>query len=215
MTSNIRNGLLLIAAYVAIVWFLLPAWASREWGISSMIRLDPRISKDYNCIYVEGYSYKDFKVHWLISSTPVDYIRVRYTPNGEIQDYGIMFIDPRSFAYEAHTNFARTPIHLSAQLDSAKPVLDWINSQPHSTQASSHTNDAEEIYQVIRELAPNDLEHFKLPPDYKFNNFTVKYQFPVKRGGPDWLSCTVLVVIILQVVLNAKKSRVPNRLIKK
>ena len=186
MTSNIRNGLLLIAAYVAIVWFLLPAWASWEWGISSMVRLDPRISKDYNCIYVEGYSYKAFKVNWLFRSTSLDYIRIRYTPNSETQDYGIMFVDPRSFACEAHTNFARAPIDLSARLDSAKSVLDWINSQPHSTRSSSHTNDAEEIYQVIRELAPKDLEHFKLSADYKLNNFAIKYQFPVKRGGPDW-----------------------------
>jgi hypothetical protein len=215
MISNIRNGLLLIAAYTAIVWFLLPAWASWEWGLSSMIRLDPQVSKDYNCIYVEGYSYKAFKVHWLSHSTPADYIRIRYTPNGETQDYGIMFVDPRSFAYEAHTNFTRTPIHLSARLDSEKPVLDWIDSQPHSTQSPSHTNDAQEIYQVVRELTPKDLEHFTLPAGYKLNNFMIKYQFPVKRGGPDWLSCTVLLVIVLQVVLNAQKRRTPNRLIKK
>ena len=205
MTSNIRNGLLLIAAYLAIVWFLIPAWASWKWGLSSIIRFDPRISKDYNCIYLEGYSYKTFKIHWLSRSTPMDYVRLRYAPNGENQDYGIMFVDPRSFAYETHNSFVSVPTHLTERLDSPQPILDWMRSQPHSTQSPSHTNDAQEIFQVIRILAPKDLEHFKMATDYKLNNFVIKYQFPVKHGGPDLLSGLVLLVIIVQVLLNARK----------
>jgi hypothetical protein len=179
-----------------------------------MIRLDPQISKDYNCIFVEGHSAKGFTVPWLSRSTPAQYLRLRYTPNDEHQAYGIMFIDPQALAYEAHDCCAVAPAHLASQLSSPQPILDWMRSQPHSALASSHTNDANEIYKTICALKSSDLEHFTLPANFPLKNFVIGHQSLARRDGPDLLTFSLLVMLLAPMIakiIGARKSNLTPR----
>ena len=200
MKTNVKIAVLISAIYIVTVGVLLPAGASWFLGRSSMVRFDPRISKDYNCIFVEGHISKRFAVSWLSRNTPLDCLRLRYTPNADSQQYGIMFIDPRTFAYEAHDCCVTSPVRLSSRLDSPEQILDWMRSQPQATQSPSHTNDAQEIFRAIRLLAPCDLEHFTLPPGFPLKNFTIGYQSIARRDGLGWVSVLVLLTIWIPVV---------------
>ena len=184
---TLKGAILWTLVFITIIWFLLPAADNRYFGQSSLVRFDPQISTDYNCIYLEGYSARRFTVPWLTRSTPVSYLRFRYTPNDDDTPYGILFVDPRTFAYEAHAGWAAAPTRLTGRLDSPQPILDWIRSQPHSALAPSHTNDAREIYAALRQLAPRDLEHFSLATNAPLHNFTIGFQKLGKRDRPDFL----------------------------
>ena len=73
MKKSVRNTLLLTAAYAVVVWVLLPAGAYWLLGRFSLVRLDPQVSRDYNCIFIEGHARNAFAVPWLSRSTPLQY----------------------------------------------------------------------------------------------------------------------------------------------
>ena len=205
---KIRSALLWISVWVALFWFLIPAAESWYFGRDSMIRFDPKISRDYNCIFVEGHSAKSFTVPWLSRSTPVQYIRLRYAPNDDKQEYGIMFVEPRTLAYEAHDCCAVAPVNPGGRLSSPQPILDWIRSQPHAALADSNTNDAAEIFNAINTLASCDLEHFTLQTNVPLQNFVISHQWLAKRG-PDLSTGISLFLFCLSLgigVVQARKS---------
>ncbi len=199
------------AGFIAIVWLLIPALASWHWGLSAKIRLDPQISEDYDSIFVEGETAKKFMVPWLSFHTPIEYLRLRYTPTNDDQPYGIMFIDPKSMAYEAASGYLATPSHLKGRLDSPQAILDWIRSQPGSAHTTSHTNDAQEIYNVIQTVASKDLEHFKLPTNFPLRNLDIGHQSQPKKNRPNLLSVLVLVVLWLPLIPSLNRSRPSKR----
>lgn len=164
-----------------------------------MVRFDPKLSKDYNCIFVEGHSAKGIAVRWLCRSTPIEFLRLRYTPNDEHQAYGIMFIDPRTMAFEAHDCCVAMPTHLGSRLTSPK-LLAWLRSQPHSAEAASHTNDASEIFSTISALKPCDMEHFSLATNFPLHNFVIGHQSLADRGGPNLLTLSLLVMMLAPMI---------------
>lgn len=200
MRGPVKIALCITIIYGVIAWIILPGAASRMCGNFSIVRLDPRFSKDYNCIFVEGHTADRFLIPWLCHSIPLDYLRIRYTPNDSQQDYGIMFIDPRTLAFESHNYCAKGPIHLAGRLGTSQPILDWMRSQPHSLIAPSHTNDAVEVFGVVQKLRLQDLEHFSLPAGYPTTNFVVGFQSIAKNEGPSISTCLPLVLIWLPVI---------------
>jgi hypothetical protein len=198
--QRLKTALILSAIWIALVWYLFPALESRYFGHSSWIRFDPKKSNDYNCIYVEGHSARTFSPIWLTHKIPLKFLRIRYTPNNNQDDYGIMFVDPQAFTFEAHDRFASEPSHLAARLDSPSPILNWIRSQPHSLGLPSHTNDAEEIYEAIRLLASRDLMHFSLPTDFKTNSLSIGYSSLAKDDGPTISNNLPLVLFWLPLI---------------
>lgn len=108
-----------------------------------------------------------------------------------------MFIDPHTLAYQAFNGFASVPGRLQNRLDSPQPILDWMQSQRHSTTTPSHTNDAREIYEAVCTLASCDLEHFMLPTNRPLQNFVIGHQNLAARNGPDLAGLWVLLIMWL------------------
>lgn len=186
MKEKVRMAIVLTAAYALVVWVLEPAGFCWFMGRSSLIRLDPQVSKDYDCIYVEGYSRHSFTVPWLCRHTPLEYLRVSYRPLAESQSCGIMFVDPKTMAFASSPSCTSWPCKLQDRLDSPGLVLEWMRSQPASAQAPSHTNDAHEVYQAIEALAQTDVEHFVLPTGFVLHNYIVGDQAMATHEGPTW-----------------------------
>ena len=186
MKAEFRKAVTFTALWLVAMWLLLPMLANLVFGEYSLLRFDPQVSKDYNCVFVEGYARKGLAVPWLRRSTPIKYFRLRYTPHDGKQPYGIMFVDPQSFAFEAHAEFAKKPTRLAGKLDSPSAIRDWMRSQPHSTNAASHDVDAREILAAMTTLANRDLEHFTLPGDFAMSNFRIGHARLPKRHPPLW-----------------------------
>lgn len=197
--------LIILLSLIVVLWILFPAISSLSYGLDSMIRLDPHKSKDYDSIFVEGRTRPRLMIPWLSRSTPVDYMRLRYTPNAAHQEYGIMFVDPHTLAYAAYDHCEASPAHLANRLVSAQPILDWINSQPHSIHSSSHVEDADEIYSVINTVRTNDLEHFRLPSNLKLQNYSTGFQSPPKKSGPTILSGAIVFMVGLSLFMRSKR----------
>jgi len=215
MKKTIQHLLIFSGLWIVTLWFLLPAGASWYWGRYSLVRFDPQVSRDYNCIFVEGRAARRFGVTWFLPSTPVDYLRIRYTPRVENQAYGILFIDPRTRAYEAHAGGASQPTRLAGKFDSPQVILDWLRSQPNATQAPSHTNDARELFEAIGALGPRDLEHFNLATNYPLKNFVIGHQSLAKRDTPRWSEILALAVIWAGEIERARrKLKADDRLLK-
>jgi hypothetical protein len=193
MNAIPRHLWIISAIWIVSLWFVLPA--SFEWygGRSSMVRFDPKISTDYNCIFVEAHSAKKFTVLWLARDRPGQYLRLRYTPRDD-EPYGIMFIDPQTMAFETHAGWASKPSHLAGKLDSPEVILNWMQSQPRSESQASHTNDARELFEAIRILAPQNLEKFALSTNCVLKNFTIGHQFPAKSDLPSWTGVVPLLL---------------------
>lgn len=194
--------------WLAIVWLVLPSLGNRWIGQSSMLRFDPIVSTDYNCIFVEGHTRPSFAVPWLSRSTPADYLRIRYTPHAGHQPYGIMFIDPKTLAYEPHSGFSEKPTHLAGRLDSSSLIRDWMRSQAQSAQAASHDGDAQEIYAAITELARADLEHFTLPASIALTHYRIGHTSLTDHHRPSW-PITLLILIPIWAGVFGRKTQ-PN-----
>jgi len=205
MKKTIQHLLIFTGLWIVTLWFLLPAGASWYWGRNSLVRFDPQVSRDYNCIFVEGHAARRFRVTWFSPSTPVDYLRIRYTPLAENQAYGTLFIDPRTLAYEAQAGWASQPVRLAGKFDSPQVILDWLRSQPNATQAPSHTNDARELFEAIGTLGTRDLEHFNLSTNYAMKNFVIGHQSLAKRDTPRWSEILALAAIWVGLVERARK----------
>ncbi len=158
---------------------------------------------------VEGRTFPSFAVPWLSRSTPIDSLRIRYTPHADHQPYGIMFIDPKTLAYEAHSGFAERPTHLSGRLDSSVLVRDWMRSQAQSAQAASHDGDAQEIYSAIVALSQADLEHFTLPASITLLHFQIGHSSLADHHLPSW-PITVMVLTPLWFGVFGRKTQ-PNQ----
>jgi hypothetical protein len=206
MKKSVRNVILFTAAYAVVACVLLPAGACWLWGRSSLIRLDPQVSRDYNCIFVEGHTRNVFAVPWLSRSTPLDYLRIRYTPHAEHQEYGIMFVDPKTMAFASFPFCAKWPSILHNRLDSPTPVLDWMRSQPASTQSVSHTNDASEVYAAIQALSQTDLEHFALPTGFALHGFVLGHHSIANDRNLRWWDGLPLVPIWIGVLACKSKT---------
>lgn len=194
MNTRIKKALVLTVAWLGIVWIIMPSLANRYLGQCSLLRFDPKVSSDYNCIFVEGHSRASFAVPWSFRSTPIHYLRLRYTPNAERQPYGILFVDPKTLAFEAHAGFARKPTRLSGRLDSPIVIRDWMRSQPQSAQSDSHDLDAQEIYDAIVILAQKDLEHFTRPEEVSLSHFQIGHQSIPSKAPPVWPATLVPVI---------------------
>ncbi len=192
---------------LALMWLvILPSLGNRWFGRSSMLRFDPKVSTDYNCIFVEGHSRPSFAVPWLSRSTPVDYLRIRYTPHADHQPYGIMFINPKTLAYDAHSGFAEWPTQLSGRLDSPVLVRDWMRSQTQSAQTPSHDGDAEEIYSAIVALSQAaDLEHFTLPATIPLSHFQIGHSSLADHHLPAWPIALMVLIPLWFGVFGRKK----------
>jgi hypothetical protein len=194
MKAKIKRAGLITAAWLSVMLLLIPSLANRWNGQYSLVRLDPSLSTDYNCMFVEGHTHPSFAIPWLSRSTWPDYLRLRYTPLGDNQPYGIMFVDTKTFAYEAHSGFAKRPTHTSGRLDSPRRIRDWMRSQPHSAQAESHDGNAMEIYSAILALSQTDLEHFDLPAKTTLSHFQVGYTSPASRNRREWLTAFLALI---------------------
>ncbi len=193
------------------MWLVIPSLVNRRFGQSSLLRFDPKVSTDYKCIFVEGHSRPSFAIPWTIRSTPTDYFRIRYTPLAKDQPYGIMFVDPRTLAYEGHAGFAERPTHLSGRLDSPAIVRDWMRSQFQSAQAASHDGDAQEIYAAIVALAQRDLEHFTLADGVTLSHFQIGYASLTDHRRPSWpITLMPLIPIWFGVYGRGGRKQLPN-----
>jgi hypothetical protein len=170
------------------MWLVIPSLDYRWSGRSSRLRFDPKVSVDYNCIFVEGHSLPSFAVPWLSRSTPIDYLRIRYAPQDDGQPYGVMFVDPKTLAYSVHSGCVERPAQLSGRLDSPSLVRDWMRSQAKSAKAASHDGDAQEIYSAIVALSQLDLEHFTVPQRAELANFQIVHASRVSHLPPFWPS---------------------------
>ncbi len=198
ITAKLRKAFLLTVLWLGAVGIIIPSLANIWMGRSSLVRFDPTVSTDYNCIFVEGHSQRSFAVPWMVRSTPIKHLRIRYTPIAGDQPYGIMFVEPNTLAFEAHSGFAKQPTQLSGRLDSPAIVGEWMRSQPRSVQASSHERDAQEIFDAIIHLSKRDLEHFTVPFDLSLSNFRLGHTSPANRDLPSWpLILLVLIPIWL------------------
>lgn len=189
MKPSIKRRAAITVGWLAFMCIVVPSLVNGWMGDYSLLRFDPRVSSDYNCIFVEGKSRPSFAVPWLSRSTPIDYLRIRYTPNSERQPYGIMFVDPGTLAYEAHSGFAQRPTRMAGRLDSPVLVRDWMRSQAWSAQAPSHDGDALEIHSAILALSrASDLEHFELPANLRLSHFQIgaAHTSLPSRGLPRW-----------------------------
>jgi hypothetical protein len=195
MKQTMRNLLLLTLLWILTLWILLPAWESWHWGRDAMVRLDPKISNDYNCVFIEAHSAKRFGLTWLQREIPDAYMRLRYTPLSEKQCYGIVFVDPRTLACEAHIGCASAPANLAGRLSSPQTILDWMRSQPGSLVLASHTNDAREIFDAVNILAPRNLAEFALPANYPMKNFAVGYTSHLRNDAPRWTEASTLALL--------------------
>ncbi len=209
MNSGLTRAVLITMGWLAGVWFVLPSLGNRWDGQYSLLRFDPKVSTDYNCIFVEGHTRPSFAVPWLSRRTPVDYLRIRYTPHADQQPYGIMFIDPTTLAYEAHSGFADRPTQLSGRLDSPVLVRDWMRSQAQSSQAASHDGDAQELYSAIMALSQADLEHFTLPATITLSHFQIGHTSLTDHHCPSW-PITFMVLIPIWFRVFGRKER-PNQ----
>ncbi len=208
MKAKLKRAVLITMGWLAIMWLVIPSLGNRWTGQSSLLRFDPKVSTDYNCIFVEGQSLPSFAVPWMSLRTPVDYLRIRYTPHADHQPYGIMFINPKTLAYEAHSGFAKRPTQLSGRLDSSVLVRDWMRSQAQSAEAASHDGDAQEIYSAIVALSQADLERFTLPTSITLSHFQIGHASLADHHLPSWL-ITVLVLIPLWFGVFGRKGQ-PN-----
>ncbi len=206
MRSKFAKALLFSMGWIAIAWIGIPAVANRWLGESSLLRFDPAVSTDYNCIFVEGHSAPSFSVPWLAKGTPSEYLRLRYTPHADKQPYGIMFIDPKTLTYEAHAGFASGPTRLSGKLDSPSIIRDWMRSQPHSAEAISHERDAQEILDAILVLSHRDLEEFTRPFGDQPSQFRIGHRSTPDRNHPSW-SSTFLVLICIWLGVFGRKTK--------
>ena len=208
MNVKITIALLLTVGLFAFEWFIFPSLSNLKYGQDSMVRFDPKVSTDYDCINVEGYSKPRFTPRWLSRHTPVEYMRIRYTPHSDTQEYGIMFVDPRSMAYEAHAGFvASPPTRLAGRLDSPDIIRNWMQSQPQSSQASSHIADAQEIYDAVTVLAKSDLEDFTLPASSALSQFKIGFVSLPDKDHPHWASTLMLLFLIWIGVFSREKKR--------
>ena len=189
MSARLKRIIVYTVIWLSFFWLALPSIFNRLFEPSSLIRLDPQFATDFNCIFIEGYGHPSFAVPWLVRSTPIQYLRIRYTPLGDHQPYGIMFVDPKTLAYEADAGFASTPTRLSGKLDSPSIIRDWMQSQPNSTKADNHKRDAQEIYDAILMLAQaKDLEHFTLPASMAHVSFQIGHTSLIKHQFRLWFS---------------------------
>jgi len=208
--TKLRRALVLTLLWLAVFWVIVPSLANRYLGQSSLLRFDPTVSSDYNCIFIEGHSRDSFAVPWTMHSTAVEYLRIRYTPLAKRQHYGIMFVDSKTLAFEAHIGFAKSPSRLSRRLDSPNIVRDWMRSQPWSAQAASHDRDAREIYDAIVALAPADLEHFVLPAGTALSHFTIGHTAGPNRDTPSWNLLLILIPLWLGVFVRRREKKQSN-----
>lgn len=197
MNSKLTRAVLITVCFLSLLWIVMPAFGNRWTGQSSLLRFDPKVSTDYNCIFVEGRTFPSFSVPWLKRSTPIDYLRIRYTSHADHQPYGILFVDPKTLAYEAHSGFADRPTHLSGRLDSPRLVRDWMRSQAQSAQAPSHDGDALEIYSALVALSATDLEHFTLPASVTLSHFEVGHSMLVDHRTPSWIQVVAALMALI------------------
>jgi len=208
MNAKIKTAILITMGWFAITWLVIPSLSNRWLGQSSLLRFDPKVSTDYNCIFVEGRTHPSFAVPWLSRTTLVDYFRLRYTPHAGHQPYGIMFIDPKTFAYESRSGCADRPTQLSGKLDSSGPIKDWMRSQDQSSQSASHDGDADEIYSAIVALSQTDLEHFTLPASITLSHFQIGHASLTDHHNPSWPTDLAILMMIWLPVFDRKQ--LPN-----
>jgi hypothetical protein len=194
MRSEFKSAAFWTTILFVVAWLIIPSLENKFFGKSVLLRFDPKFSKDYDCIFVEAYSQRSFAVPWLKRSTPIKYLRLRYTPLGEQQPYGIAFVDPKTLAFEAHPGFAQNPGQLSGKLNTSA-IFDWMQSQPQSIKTDSHVTDAQNIYDAVIALAPNDLEHFTLLDKTSFSNFQIGHTSKLHHDLPVWPSLLALIGI--------------------
>ena len=197
-----------VAILLTILWFglmllLRPAYFNHRRGQVSLLRFDPIISTNYNCVFVEARTRAKFAAPLLSRSTPADYFRIRYTPHDGQQQYGIMYIDPKTMAYEGHSGFAAGPTRLSGKLDSPLIIQDWMRSQARHGETASDADDARELYESIVDLSKVDLEHFTLSTNRPLTNFEVGHTALIQKR-PKWHDLLLPFVLIWLGVIGGR-----------